>query len=370
MRLCFIGDPRSIHTQRWVRWFAGEHEVTFVATADDAALAEYRVCTLPGPARTGLRLPRSVAALRRVLAAHRPDILHAHYINEPGWLAAASRWRGTVITAWGSDLYRAPAESRLARRLNPWAVRSADWVTCDSVDQTRVLRAWGVHPDRLSVIGWGVDREQFHPGVDARPLRARVGIPLDANVVLSPRQWLPNSNIEPIVEAHARLPSNAYLLLKRMPRFEGAAASRVEAVVDASPARDRIRVLEEIAAEELPSLYAAADVIISLCTTDGTPVSVLEGMALGRPVVALQNPSLAEWVGDPGGKLLPSLDPGELADALQGYLASPAARQEAAACNLDVIARRADRAREMGRMADIYERLAQTGPAPEAGRGR
>jgi glycosyltransferase involved in cell wall biosynthesis len=370
MKLCYIGDPRSVHTQRWVRWFAAEHDVIFIATAPDDALSELRVCTLPTTsARRGLRLVNSVRLVRRVLADHQPDVVHGHFLNEAGWFAAAARFRPFVVSAWGSDLYRAPAESRLARRLNPWVVRSADWVTCDSEHQAELLRSWGAAPERVSVIGWGVDPREFNPGVDGGPLRARLGIPPGASMVLSPRQWIPNSNIPALVAAHALLPDSVHLVLKRMPRFETDGGAPVEAAIAASPARERIHVIGELPAEEIPGLYAAADAVASLCETDGTPVSLLEAMALGRPIVALQNPSVAEWISEPGGRFVSGLDPNRLAAALNGFLADPAARQRAAAHNVGIVASRADRSAEMGRMGHIYGRLAGERMSNGASRG-
>lgn len=367
MKLCFIGDARSIHLQRWVRWFAARHEVIVIPTAADAALEEFQVCTLPSGAAPGLRLPRWLAAVRRTLALHRPDVLHSHYINEAGWLGAASRWRPLVITAWGSDIFRAPVESRLARRLNPWAARAADRVTCDSADQARVIRSWGVAPQAVSVIGWGVDRSTFHPQVPGgAELRARLGIPPAAPVLLSPRQWLPNSNIETAIAAHARLSDDVFLLLKRIPAFERDGGAAVERSIAASPAVDRIRVIGEVDAAELPALYAAADAVVSLCTTDGTPASVLEAMAVGRPVVALENPSLAEWVEEPGGRLVMELDPEPVAEAVRGFLADPEIRRRAAEHNVAVVAARADREAELGRMEEIYTGLAAAGRPREA----
>lgn len=358
MKLCFIGDARSIHVQRWVRWFAARHEVILIPTAAAAALEEFQVCTLPSESPAGLRLLRSLRAIRGALALHRPDVLHSHYINEAGWLGAASRRHPLVITAWGSDVFRAPRESRLARRLNPWAVRRADCVTCDSSDQARAIRSWGVAPERIAVIGWGVDRVAFRPdrGVGAE-LRARLGIPPEARVLLSPRQWLPNSNIETVIAAHARLPRDVYLVLKRLPAFEHGGGAAVERAIAASPAAERIRVVGEIGAEELPRLYAAADVVASLCTTDGTPASVLEAMAVGCPVVALLNPSLAEWVEEPGGRLVSSLDPELVAQAASRFLEDDDARERAAAFNVSVVAERADRETEFRRMDEIYARL-------------
>jgi glycosyltransferase involved in cell wall biosynthesis len=116
-------------------------------------------------------------------------------------------------------------------------------------------------------------------------------------------------------------------------------------------------------------MYAAADVVVSLCETDGTPVSVLEAMALGRPIVALENPSVAEWVSDPGGRLIASLEPDQLATVFRGYLTDAAARERAAAHNLGIIAERAERSTQMSRMEQIYSRLVAERPANGGPRG-
>jgi glycosyltransferase involved in cell wall biosynthesis len=356
MKICFIGDPASIHTQRWVRWFTRDHDVSVIGTTADDALADLTVATLPATAPLpGQRLARSVLDVRRVVRELAPDIVHSHYINEAGWFGAAAGRRPFVLSAWGSDLYRAH-ESRLARRLNPRAARHADALTCDSHDQARVLHSWGVPAGRIEVINWGVDREEFHPGVDGGPFRAAHDIPASAPAILSPRQWLPNSNIEAIVAAHARMTEQAFLVLKRMPRFERDGGATVAAAVAASPRADSIRVVEEIGFDELAGMYAAADVVVSLCTTDGTPVSVLEAMAVGRPVLALRNGSVAEWVSEPGGRLVDSLDPGILAAQLDA-LVRERSSAEAADHNVAVVAERADRAREMARVSALYERV-------------
>jgi glycosyltransferase involved in cell wall biosynthesis len=358
MRICFIGDARSVHTQRWVRWFAGEHEVGVIATADPDGLEDLCVEILPERTTRGTRLLHSVRAVRGALARFEPDVVHAHFINEAGWLAAAARRRPFVITAWGSDVYRAPHESRLARHLNPRSVRAADHVTCDSHDQARILRSWGVPDAQLDVVGWGVDRQEFHPGIDGSRLRAELSIPLDAKVILSPRQWLPNSSIEAIVRAHALLGGDAHLILKRAPAFETDGGRAVQAAIDASSQRDRIHVVGYLPAAQLPGLYAAADVVVSLCITDGTPVSVLESMAIGCPIVAYANASLAEWVSEPGGCLVGSTDPRAVAEALSRWLdADSEDLDRARTHNLSVIAERADRSTELRRMDDIYRHL-------------
>ena len=357
MRICFIGDGNSIHVQRWVGWFGARHEVLLLSTTAGAAVENQRVLDLPSERARGTRLLRSLAMVRRALASYKPDLLHSHYINEAGWLGAAARTRPLVVTAWGSDVYRAPVESTFARRLNPWAVRHADWVTCDSHDQAGVLRSWGADAERVSVIGWGVDREQFHLDVDGAPFARALGIPHGARVLLSPRQWNANSHVAQIVAAHARLGEDVYLIIKSFPRRGGDAIDQVQRAVTDSPARDRIRIVGDLEPGELPGMYTAADVVISTCATDGTPVSVLEAMAVGRFIVALDNPSLAEWVSPPGGSLVDTPAPEAIAGAVAAFLSDRDGATRARAHNDAVISQRADRATEFGRMDGIYQRL-------------
>lgn len=357
MRICFIGDGNSVHVKRWVGWFGARHEVLLLSTTAGGAVDSQRVLDLPTEPGHGTRLLRSLTTVRRELASYRPDLLHSHYINEAGWLGAASRKRPLVLTAWGSDVYRAPVESRVARRLNPWAVRRADWVTCDSQDQAGVLRSWATDTERVSVIGWGVDREQFHASVDGRSFARGLGIPDQARVLLSPRQWDANSHVAGIVAAHGQLDDDVYLILKSFPGRGSNAVNQVEHAIEASPARERIRIVGDLELGDLPAMYAAADVVISCCATDGTPVSVLEAMAVGRFIVALGIASLAEWVSGPGGSLVDRPEPDQIANAVTAFFADPDGAARARAHNTGVIAERADRATEFGRMERIYERL-------------
>jgi glycosyltransferase involved in cell wall biosynthesis len=213
--------------------------------------------------------------------------------------------------------------------------------------------------DRISVIGWGVDRREFHPEVEGGSMRVRLDIPVDAPVVLSPRRWHSNCNITTVIAAHEQLSDDVYLVLKRLAASEPATIEEIESAVEASTARSRIRIVNEQPPEELPELFAASDVVVSLCLTDGTPVSVLEAMAVGRPVVALQNASLAEWIAAPGGELVSAADPRLVAAAMRRFLSDAALRDRAAEHNQAVVVARGDRDTELARMDEIYRRLGQ-----------
>jgi glycosyltransferase involved in cell wall biosynthesis len=72
---------------------------------------------------------------------------------------------------------------------------------------------------------------------------------------------------------------------------------------------------------------AAADLLVQASHTEGTPNTVLEAMALGRPVVATRVGGVPDVVVDrETGLLVPPRDPQALADAIVRLLADPSLR--------------------------------------------
>jgi glycosyltransferase involved in cell wall biosynthesis len=363
LRLFFVADAASVHTVRWIRFFSERgHEIALASArplASGAHVDAYcRLSTVaPLPAT---RILRNVLELRRFLRSFRPHLLHAHYINESGWLGALSGFHPFVLTAWGSDVYVAPRRSLLARVMSPWAVRRADYVTADSQDQIEVLRRMGAAPRATAVVGWGVDIREFS-GRSGKEWRAAHGIRDDQTVILSPRRWVENSNIPVILDAFAfvrRRCANAVLVLKNLP---GSSDLRQKILSQVQRLRivDATVMVDEIPEGERPELYAASDITVSVCSSDGTPASVLEAMAGRSAVVAGDLPSLREWVRDgETGVLVPVGDPEILGEQLLRLVKSRALREGLAGAAYEMVKSRADRGRSLGGMELIYHRLA------------
>ena len=101
MRLCFIADGRSIHTQRWLEYFAGRHEVHLI-TYDpmDRAIpgvSEHVIGSIFGNLYLDF-WPRHIR-IHRLIREIDPDLIHAHFIAKYGF--HLPRWRGvpTLVSA-------------------------------------------------------------------------------------------------------------------------------------------------------------------------------------------------------------------------------------------------------------------------------
>jgi glycosyltransferase involved in cell wall biosynthesis len=306
MRLAFVAHPNSIHTRRWVAWFArAGHDVTIVDPVGvqiEMGLPPHIEVVHPEPV-TGfgpVGWLRRRARLRHVLAALRPDIVHAHYLARFGWAAADAGVHPLVVSPWGSDLLQVPTRRLRTRLWNRRALRRADLVTVSSDGMREAAIAAGAGADRIRHVHHGVDTQRFHPGPAAPPLRRRAGIGDGELVVVSPRTIAPLYRHDVVVDAVAevgrRLPQMPWLVMSA----RGADPASLEAVrarAAAAGIGERLRIIDDVAPDDLPELYRLADVVVSVPETDSFAVSLLEAMACGRPVVASDLPAVAPVLG-------------------------------------------------------------------------
>jgi glycosyltransferase involved in cell wall biosynthesis len=115
-------------------------------------------------------------------------------------------------------------------------------------------------------------------------------------------------------------PSKAVLLLVG-PKANYASDFAPEAFELATSSRGRaagIRLLEQVGLDDMPQIYASADVFLLPSRAEGMANSVLEAMAAGLPVIATQVPGNIELLaGESGSIVIPPRSPSAIAQALR-----------------------------------------------------
>lgn len=367
LTLAFIADPNSIHTRRWLGFFVGRgHNVHLLvpntATAEPGLDPRVAVHVYRAWPRTHIRGLGSVLTslyLRRVLRGIRPDVLHAHYLSWFGWAAWLSGFHPYVVTVWGSDVFVGPRESAMHRRWARRALTGAALVTAVSEDLARGAVELGARPERVMIVQFGVDPDAFFPA----PARASLRDSLDLDghrVVLSPRGLKAPYRHEVAVEALARLPGDVVLLLVRW-QADPEYLARLEKLVKERGLESRVRWLPAIPHDAMADHYRLADVVVSLPVTDAFPVTALEAMACGVPVVMGELPSIREGLGeaDPTA-IVPGDDPVAVADAILARLSlAPPARARLGSRLRQAAIDRGDVHRNLGEMEAAYRALAR-----------
>ncbi len=391
LTVLFIARAVTIHARRWIGAVAERGVRCLLAAVTSPGEPERiegaeTVAVLPV---RGIRhpayLPRFLAntlRLRRAIDRTRPAVVHAHFVEDCGWLGAFSGYHPWGVTAWGSDLLVLPDRSRLGvgRRLTRTALRRADFLTAPSQALLEAADRQGLRSGLGTHLLWGVDRGRFHPDLDPAPFRSRLRIPDGVPLVLSPRRMEGLYHIVDILDAWERLraaggPRSVLALATDGGSLEPDFRTRAAA----SEWEEDIRILEPLAYDEMPGLFAATDIVVSVPESDGTPMSVLEALATGTPVIAGDLPSLHPWVHEgKTGRLVPVGDVTALADVLGALLADVEERHEMGRRAAEHAVAEADQTVWMDRAVALYHDLAggsrssrtTAGPASAGEEGR
>jgi glycosyltransferase involved in cell wall biosynthesis len=366
LKICYISNPNSIHTQRWLSWFSKRgHDVSLIADAayhDD--ISGVRVYDLTRLINTRV-LRFAVWALITHQLVHRwqPDILHAHRVSSAGWLGAFSGFHPFVVTSWGSDLLYHPDRSRVASRLVNYVLIRADRITTDSHALRRRAIEFGAEPDLTEVIQFGVDSSKFHPGMETIQLRQQLDTG-SSQIVLSSRAIAPIYNIDVIIQSIPVVlsmhPDTIFIFKKY--NVDPDYKARLDAQIIELGISNHVRWVGPAENEqEIARLYCLSDVVVSIPSSDSTPSSLLEAMACARPVIVSDLPSLHEWITEgKNGYFVPVRDPDSLADALCTTLKDSTNLTAIGSNNRSAIMERADYHTEMQKVETIYYELTES----------
>ncbi len=205
----------------------------------------------------------------------------------------------------------------------------------------------------------GIPTDEYAPNPDTRAQwRQAHGIEPHATVVTHIGRFAVQKNHALLVEAFAQVHSDAplYLLLVGAGELEDAVREQVAGL----GLESRVRFLGIRA--DVADILRASDVFVLSSRWEGNPMSVMEAMAAGLPVVSTAVGGVPELVQEGvTGRLVPSEDAGALAQAMQALVDDPARRQAMGAAARQHAVARFDIRHTVRMYEELYERLLARG---------
>ncbi|MFG6197854.1 glycosyltransferase, partial [Nonomuraea sp. JJY05] len=259
------------------------------------------------------------ARLRRIVREFGPDAVHLH--SSKAGLAGRAALRGRVPTLFQPHGWSwLAARGAVATAALAWerlAARWADRVICVGEGEAALARRHGV-PGDLVVVRNGVDLRRFRPAGprERAEARARHGIAEDTPLAVCVGRVTRQKGQDLLLSAWQRVAAR-----------DGRA--RLAIVGDGPLLRTlRSRAVPGVhfagGVTDVRPWYAAADVVVLPSRWEGLPLTALEALATGRPVVACAVPGLTELVSGGVGALVQPEDGAGLAEALLVRLGQPA----------------------------------------------
>lgn len=348
LRILGVGDGSSIIFLRWA-WALAErgHDVHIASdrlwprTEELDGVSQHDVRELDAITRLkGIRRWRFGGAIGKLARELDVDLVHGHYLLPYGYWAARAGKHPLVQSPWNTDIFTYGRERRRGRRWVREAVAAGDRFVVSSIGNAEETVRLGADPDKVHRIVWYVDLRPFGPEKRVPGLAARFGWPEGSFVVLSLRNYRPNTNLDVLLHAFDRLrrevPEARLILAAR----GGWTRHETEALVDELGLRELV-AFHFAGHEELPELCASADIGVSIASTDATPASMIECMAAGLPLVMGDAITIDEWITQgEGGEVVQCRDVDGLTEAMLRLSRDPQLRARYTERNLRVIEER------------------------------
>jgi glycosyltransferase involved in cell wall biosynthesis len=319
--------------------------------ADEAASLGAEVFIVPELVRSVLPHRDVMATLkvRRIIQRFQPDIIHAHCSKAglvgrlAGWwtkvptIYTAHGWRFAPGVAWGERLLAWPGEW-VGARLAP------SIITVSTFDYNLAVRCRIADATQVALI---------HNGISDYPARSRSSGGPEIALVMVARFAPPKDHLL-VMRALQGLPAHVHLLLVGDgPSLKNAQAQSVQLGV-----HHRISFLGQRA--DVASILLAADLFVLASNCEGLPISILEGLRAGLPVVTTDAGGVRDCVHDGiTGLVVPRGDVASLRSAISALVDAPSLRARMGAAGRQLYEREFTAARMVSRTYELYRNVAQ-----------
>ena len=302
------------------------------------------------------------------------DVVHVHHPFLSGRLALSYCRRVQIPIIFTNhtryDLYAQARLPLMPEEVSHGLLQAYMPDFCDAVDlvispshgMEKILRQYGVE-SHIEVVPNGVDLHRFHRAV---PLpRADFGFTEQDILLVYAGRLAPEKNLEFLLQAFAGVSQvfpNVHLLIigGGQKQFE----AEIRPLPDKLGIRSRVRFVGRVPYERLPSYLAMCDAFVTASVTEVHPLSVIEGMATGLPILGIDSPGVGDSIVDRETGLLATNDIASFTAKLTYLCMDKGLRSK-----LGVAARHAsahyDIKRTTGIMLTHYERLKQNAKPPK-----
>ncbi|RME08298.1 MAG: glycosyltransferase, partial [Anaerolineae bacterium] len=288
----------------------------------------------------------------------RPDVVHTHLFKSDFFGRPAARLAGVPVVV--STLHSADpwARNPLFGWLYGFTARFADRLIAVS-DTVRAyhLRYTAARPSRVLTIENGVDVARFeNVAAEGRALRRTLGIPPDALVLGTIGRLVPDKGQAYFLQAAARL-RNRFPQARFLIVGDGPDDVALRALAERLNLADAVTFTGF--RQDIPALLGAMDVLVMPSLREGLPLTLLEALAAGVPVVATDTGGVRALLGEEAGLVVPPADVAALVAACERLLSDEALRERLGARGRSLVQTRYSLRRTADRLAALYLELAE-----------
>jgi len=321
-----MAPASSVHTMKWARHFIERGDKVSLISFEDPVWEIPRLdfIKMKRLLNSSLDFALNVNKVKGILRDISPDILHAHYATDYGFLAAMTGFHPFIVSVWGSDIYITPKRSPFHRWLVKFNLSKADEVCSTSLAMAEEIKKYLGKARQINITPFGVDTDSFR-GSDH--IRGNKEIVIGTIKALAKGKGY---GTDILIDIFAQLLKNFdFLRLKIV--GDGEQKSELKAKTRILGVSDKVEFLGQIIHERVPEFLSKIDIYCCLSSSDNESFGVapLEASSCGIPVIASHVGGLPEVIMDGDTGIL--VDPNkkeQIKDALEKLILDPEIRRK------------------------------------------
>jgi glycosyltransferase involved in cell wall biosynthesis len=227
---------------------------------------------------------KGLQELKKIIEAEKPDLIHVHQVNRLAYFVCLATPKNipVVATAWGSDVLLVPKRNFLFRYFTKRVIRQSLYVTADARVMIDAMKKMVKSESKYILLQYGID-----------PI-----VPVEKEkIIFSNRLHRPLYNIDTIIMDFAGF-VKTNTEWKLCIGGSGPETANLAELASALQVSGKVEFLGWLKKNENDSNYARASIYVSIPSSDGTSVSLLEAMSAECIPVVSDLPVTKEWITD------------------------------------------------------------------------
>jgi glycosyltransferase involved in cell wall biosynthesis len=306
MKVAHIGS-NSVHVRHFVAALQTQ-DVTNILVAEETCLFEgiEKELVISYRKLSPRILRKNKDLIKTYFLAEKPDVLHIHQLNRLAFFVsniAKSLHIPVVSTAWGSDVLLIPKKNFFFRYLTKKTIKNSRIVTADAEVMIEAMKHLVPHGVEYKKVQYGIDPVQSNETKE--------------KILFSNRLHKPLYRIDQIVHYFAGT-RKAFPDYKLVIGASGDETENLKTLVKQYEMEDSVEFVGWLTSNQNKNWYAKSEFYVSIPSSDGTSVSLLEAISACCIPIVSDLPANKEWVTDKENGVIERLGENPLLTALSG----------------------------------------------------
>ncbi|MBS5950496.1 MAG: glycosyltransferase [Clostridium sp.] len=283
MKICFLADINSYHTQNWCKYFVGNGYDVHVISISNGSFDGVKVHSLEFSESLSkkeksfnkLSYLKRISNIKKIVNDIKPDILHAHYASSYGLFGALCNYKPYIISLWGSDILLFPKEGFIQKNIIKFNFKKANTILATSDYMKEEAKLYT--NKEVYVTPFGIDTNVFFNRNIRNNQSLTIGIVKSLEKIYG---------INYLIEAVSNL-------IKKYPNMdinlkivgEGTQKDELLKLVSNMNINNKVEFLGKLTSVEVADFYNKVDIAAFPSLSESFGVSVLEAQACGAAVV-------------------------------------------------------------------------------------